>query len=90
VIATPNPASSGASVTLTATVARSAGAGTPTGRVTFTADGKTLGDAPLTNGVATLAASSTGVPPATYVVTATYSGDAGDAASSGTVSETIQ
>jgi large repetitive protein len=90
VTATPNPASSGASVTLTATVARSAGTGTPKGTVTFTADGKTLGDAPLTNGIAAIAASSTGVPLGTYVVTATYSGDAGDAASSGTVSETIQ
>jgi hypothetical protein len=90
VTANPNPASGGTSVTLKATVARSGSAGMPKGSVTFTADGKTLGTAVLSSGVATLTASAAGVSPGTYVVTATYSGDAGDAASSGTVSETVE
>jgi len=90
VIASPSPAALGASVTLTATVTRSAGSGGPTGTVTFSAAGRNLGRVTLSNATATLTASTTGVPTGSYVVTVAYSGDAGDAASSGTVSETIE
>jgi hypothetical protein len=90
VSANPNPAATGASVTLTATVSRSSGSGAPTGTVTFIAAGRTLGQATLSNGTANLTASASGVPAGNYVVTAAYSGDAGDAASSGTVSEMIE
>jgi hypothetical protein len=58
--------------------------------VTFIAAGRTLGQATLSNGTANLTASASGVPAGNYVVTAAYSGDAGDAASSGTVSEMIE
>jgi len=90
VSANPNPAGAGVSVTLTAVVTRSSGAGTPTGSVTFSAAGTTLGRANLVGGTAVLTASSAGVPTGSYVVTAVYSGDAGDAASSGTVTEQVQ
>ncbi|HET9094093.1 MAG TPA: Ig-like domain-containing protein [Solirubrobacteraceae bacterium] len=60
---------------LSATVLASApGGGTPTGTVVFTVAGRTLGSAPLVNGVATLAYA---VPPnVTEQILATYPGDA--------------
>jgi uncharacterized repeat protein (TIGR03803 family) len=62
----------GQPVTLKATVASSSG--TPTGMVAFSADGVTLGSASLMNGVASFSASTNGIQPATYPVTARYSG----------------
>ncbi len=79
--ANPDPVTRPASCTLTATV--TADSGTPTGSVTFSTEGVTLGSAPLNgSGVATLTASSNGVTPATYPVIATYSGSQQDLPSS--------
>jgi uncharacterized repeat protein (TIGR03803 family) len=80
--ASPNPATPPATVTLTATVKRSASGatGTPTGSVTFSSGTTTLGTAKLNaSGVATYAASSSGLPAGSYPVTAKYTGDASDA-----------
>ena len=72
-----NPSASGASVTFTATVAAvSPGSGTPTGRVTFMADGTTIADRhrhPQRSGVATITTSTLTV--GTHSITAVYSGD---------------
>jgi hypothetical protein len=66
--------------TLTASVSVVApGAGSPTGTVTFTVGGLTVGSAPVTGGVATLNGSNVG----NQGVAATYSGDANFLASSG-------
>jgi uncharacterized repeat protein (TIGR03803 family) len=72
--ASPNPATVGQSVTLTATVTGSGA--TPTGSVTFSAGGNTLGNEPVNgSGVAVLTASTAGIPAGSYPVIATYSGD---------------
>lgn len=71
--ATPNPASVGQVVTLKATVAGSAAA--PTGSVTFYYGSFSLGTAVLSAGIATKTASTNGLPPGTYSLTAKYSGD---------------
>jgi uncharacterized repeat protein (TIGR03803 family) len=73
-----------ASVTLTATVKRSASgaAGTPTGSVAFYTGASELGTAALNaSGVATLTGPTTGIAEGKYSVTAKYSGDASDVAS---------
>ena len=71
-VATPNPALLGTTVTFTATV--SAGIGTPTGVVTFS-DGVTLlGTGTLANGQAALATSVLTL--GSHPVTVSYSGDA--------------
>jgi Na+-driven multidrug efflux pump len=82
-------------VTLTATVNRpAAGAsGTPTGSVTFYANGSdALATVKLNaSGVATLTASSNGYPAGTYPITAKYLGDSSDTTSTSTaVSLTLQ
>jgi sugar lactone lactonase YvrE len=82
-VATPNPATGGASVTLKATVASSAG--TPTGTVKFTVGTLVIGTATLSSGVATFSASSAGIAAGTYPVTATYSGSTTIATSADTV-----
>lgn len=77
-----------ATATLTATVTRSvSGAmGTPTGSVTFYADGShVLSTVKLVNGVATLTASSSGIAAGKYNITAKYLGDGGDAGSTSAV-----
>jgi uncharacterized repeat protein (TIGR03803 family) len=75
--ASPNPASVGQQITLKATVTKSAGSATPTGTVTFRSGSLSIGSSAINgSGVASLAASSNGLPPGVYPVTATYSGDA--------------
>jgi Big-like domain-containing protein/VCBS repeat protein len=72
---TPNPSRVGQTVTFTVTVAATlSGYGTPTGTVTFTSGGKTLGTAPLVGGTA--AVMSANLPVGRNVVRANYSGDA--------------
>jgi hypothetical protein len=74
---TPNPALVGQAVTYTATVTPSpTNAGSPTGSVTFVANGGTvIGSATLSNGTAVLTSSALGV--GTYSVVAQYTlGDA--------------
>ncbi len=65
---------------------------TPTGSVTFYADGVAIGSAKLnSNGYATFSASSAGINPGTYSITGAYTGDAYNGAStSPPVTVTIQ
>ncbi len=83
--ATPNPATVGAPVTLTATVAPASA----TGNVKFL-DGTTLlGTVALTNGVASFSTSSLTQGP--HSLTASYAGDANDtSAASAVVTETVR
>jgi len=87
-IASPTSVTPPANVTLTATVTRSASGatGTPTGSVTFYADGSTaLATVKLnSSGVATITASSKGYAASTYAITAKYTGDSSDVASTST------
>jgi len=69
----------GASVTFTATVAPSSGSGTPTGTVTFYDGATTLGSETLSAGSAAFTTSSLAV--GTHSITASYSGDSNNAAS---------
>ena len=83
--ATPNPATVGAAVTLTASVAPASA----TGNVKFL-DGTTLlGTVALTNGVASFSTSS--LTQGQHSITASYAGDANDtSATSAVVTETVQ
>jgi hypothetical protein len=90
-ISSLNPSTFGQAVTLTATVTAQLGfyKGTPTGTVTFTYGSATLCNAvTLGGGTATCAYSA--LPVGSDVITATYSGDANFAPSSGTISQTVQ
>jgi hypothetical protein len=89
--ASPTTADVGQTVTLTATVKKSSGSGTPTGKVTFTVEGETIASVDLNgSGVAKLAASTNGQLPGSYPVVASYAGDSGDKASkSSTVTVTL-
>jgi hypothetical protein len=75
-----NPAASGQSISLTATVAPTGGSGTPTGTVTFLNGSKALGTVTLGGGTATW--STTGLGVGNNTITASYSGDRYFAASS--------
>jgi uncharacterized repeat protein (TIGR03803 family) len=66
----------GQSVSLVAQVTGSSGYYPATGSVSFQVGSLVLGTGPINSGIATLTASSKGVPPGTYPVTAVYSGDA--------------
>jgi hypothetical protein len=80
--ASPNPVPTGSQVTLTATVAETAGSSVPTGEVKFFYGGILLGSNALNSkGIVTLTASSAGIPPGSYNLTAHYNGDSGNAPS---------
>jgi large repetitive protein len=75
VVSSANPSVSSQSVTFTATVSAVApGAGTPTGNVTFLANGNPIGIGMLVNGVATCTTSA--LPLGTTIISAGYAGDA--------------
>ncbi len=75
----PNPVTPPAACTLQATVTRASGGGTPAGSVAFSVDGSVLAVAVLDgSGVASVIASTAGVPAGGYPIVATYSGDASD------------
>src|SRR5205807_393249 len=84
-----NPSVFGQAVTFTATIGAVApGSGTPTGTVTFSTGGTTLGTAALDGqGVATLVVSS--LPAGDSDVTANYSGDMDFSGSSGDLTQTV-
>jgi hypothetical protein len=75
----PNPATVGQTVTLTATVAEVGGSGVPTGTVTFYDRTTSLGMGTLTSGIATY--SSTSLAMGAHSITASYSGDASNSSS---------
>jgi hypothetical protein len=87
----PDPSTSGQSVTFTAVVRpATSGLGTPTGTVTFTdtTSGTTLGTGTLDGtGQATFATST--LTAGAHTITATYAGDGNFAGSSGTASQTV-
>ena len=88
--ATPNPASTGQTVTFNATVKKSSGSGTPTGQVTFYYGTFALGTVSLNgSGVASFSIATTGLPPGSYPVTASYAGDATDAASTSPAADLV-
>ena len=85
-----SPSSFGQTVTFTANVsAVPAGAGTPTGMVTFQDGATIIGQAPL-NSSGVVAVSSAGLAPGSHNVVATYASDTLFAASSGSVVQVIQ
>jgi hypothetical protein len=82
-----NPAAAGQVVQFSATVTPGA-PGTPTGTVTFTADGFTnLGSATLSGGVASVTTSFLSI--GSHSIVATYSGDVNFSASSGSMIQSI-
>jgi hypothetical protein len=83
VAASANPSVAGKPVTLTATV----GGNGPTGTVTFTESGATLGSATITGGAGKLVVSSWAA--GTHAVTATYSGDTHNVGSTGTLTQHV-
>ncbi|GAA1145708.1 hypothetical protein GCM10009579_80780 [Streptomyces javensis] len=91
VVSAPDPTVSGQPTTFTARVVPIApGAGVPTGTVTFDfGDGTPTATAPLTDGLISVTHSYPGTSGSPYTVTATYSGDAGYTASSGTDVHTV-
>src|SRR5271157_4891996 len=86
-----NPSATGSSVTFTATVAAvSPGSGTPTGSVTFMADGTTITGSPVTlnsSGGATITTST--LTAGSHSITAVYSGDTNFTTSTGTLTQTV-
>ncbi|MFI1304089.1 Ig-like domain repeat protein [Streptomyces sioyaensis] len=86
-----DPSVTGEPVTFTATVAAvEAGAGTPTGAVTFDfGDGSETVRAPVADGTATAVHTYTTTSGSPYAVTADYHGDASFTGSTGTDSQTV-
>ena len=82
-VSSANPSTAGQAVTLTATVTGDA----PDGYVDFADSGVPIGTADLTAGVATLVAGSLTV--GDHALTATYSGDANNMTSLGTLTQTV-
>ena len=84
----PNPSLVLSSVTFTATVTGQDGA--PTGTVTFTSDGKTIGTGTLNStGTATLSTSALSI--GTHTIIATYGGDSANSSSiSASLSQVVQ
>ena len=86
--ASPNPSTSGTSVTFTATLSTTPYGIEPTGTVKFYSGGAFIGSGTLSSGVATFATSS--LPVGTHTITATYQGDANyTAVTSNSVKQTI-
>ncbi|MGB8995408.1 MAG: Ig-like domain repeat protein [Pseudonocardiaceae bacterium] len=80
-----NPSTFGQPVTVTATVTSTAG--TPTGNVTFTSDGNTLGTVGLTGGTAVL--TTPGLSVGIHTIATSYPGDANVLSSGATLTQTI-
>ena len=86
---TPSTVKAGSTVTLKATVSSTDGK-TPTGSVSFSANGVSLFSANLSSGTISQSVSTSGYPAGTYTVTASYAGDSAHAPSSGTATVTLQ
>jgi hypothetical protein len=87
--ATPATSTPGQSVSYGVHVAPTTGTGVPTGTVTFKVGATTLCTTPALNGSGNASCSASNAPVGTDTVTATYSGDATFATSSGTTTETV-
>ncbi len=83
VTASTNPIVEGNTETLTITVTGNGSA--PTGSVALSVAGTAIGSAKLSNGKGTLTASTAGIAPGTYPVTASFPGDSQYFASTGSV-----
>jgi hypothetical protein len=84
VVATPSPSSEGQNIAITANVAAVApGSGSPTGTVVFTANGITIGAAPLQSGPggSQVTVNVDDLAPGAYSIVASYSGGTGYGAS---------
>lgn len=82
-----NPSVSGQNVTFTATVAPQGAQGTATGTVTFSDGTTTLATQPLAGGTASF--STAGLSVGDHTITAAYSGDANNQASSNSLIQTV-
>ena len=90
VVAAPNPSVFGGPVSFTATVAPVApGAGSPTGTVQFAVDSVSLGDPVTLSGGMATSSPFAGLAVGDRTITAHYSGDPNFAASTGTVTQTV-
>lgn len=76
--ASANTVPQGQSVTLTSRVLPSSENGTPTGTISFIYSGSVIAKATLQSGAASYTASTSGLAPGSYTLTAKYSGDAND------------
>jgi len=86
--ASPASTTAGQQITLTAEVETSGGAANPTGTVTFSSGGITLGRVALnSNSIAAITLSSAGMTPGSYPVIAKYSGDAYNLPSTSTLAK---
>src|SRR5262249_313472 len=87
IASSPNPSSFGASVSFTATVT-AAGAGTPSGTITFAGGGNTLATVAVdATGTASFGTSSLGV--GSHTITATFSGTTGWLTSTNSTSQQV-
>ena len=91
-VITPTTVTQPGSVKFTGTVKRSTAgiAGSPTGSIAFSTGTYTIATVNLSAGSASYSLTLDGLPSGTYPITATYSGDDGDNASSATGSVTVK
>jgi probable HAF family extracellular repeat protein len=85
-VSSPNPSNKGQSVTLTATL--TSNGGVPTGTVTFSYNGSTLGTAHISAGQAVFHTSA--LPVGSDLVTATFAGSVDYSVASGSATQTVQ
>jgi hypothetical protein len=88
ITASANPISEGQSETLGVTV--SGNSGYPTGKVALSVAGTAIGSVTLANGTGKLVASTAGIGPGTYPITATYPGDSTYTPSTKTINITVE
>ncbi len=87
VISSASPSAYGSPVSFTATVSAAAGSNSPTGTITFSDAGSSIGSVALTAGSAVLTTQTLGS--GSHSITASYSGDANFQPSSGTVVQVV-